>query len=218
MSQPCPGRRRGSQPTFRVVACVLVMMAAVGCRQDMHDAPRYDPLESSVLFADGRSSRDPLPGTIARGHLNEDPVLAAGKTAAGAFADTPPFAVDRALLLRGQERFNIFCTPCHSQLGDGNGMIVQRGYKQPQSFHQDRLRQQPLGYFVDVMNQGFGQMPSYAAQVPPKDRWAIAAYIRALQVSQNVKVAELSAAESAKVEAGATEPAHQSAGHGGSHE
>lgn len=192
------------------------MMSLTGCRQDMHDAPRYDPLERSSLFADGRSARDPLPGTIARGHLNADPVLFTGKTATGAFANEPPMAVDRALLQRGQERFNIFCSPCHSQLGDGNGMIVQRGYKQPQTFHQDRLRQQPLGYFVDVIAHGFGQMPSYAAQVAPKDRWAIAAYIRALQVSQNVQAGELSAADRAHVEAGTTLAAHPRAGHGAS--
>ncbi len=183
----------------------------------MHDAPRYDPLEESAFYADGRSARDPVAGTVARGHLDEDTVLLTGKTADGSLVAVPPMAVDVALLERGQERFNIFCSPCHDRVGTGNGMIVRRGYKQPQTYHSDRLREQPLGYFVDVIGNGFGQMPSYAHQVPPRDRWAIAAYIRALQYSQNARYAELSAEDRDELAKAASRPArgaHDGAEHG----
>ncbi len=201
----------------RVLAGVALLLATGGCRQDMHDAPRYDALEKSSFYADGRSARDPMAGTVARGHLNEDTVLLTGRTPDGKFATAAPMPLDLALLQRGQERFNIFCSPCHDRVGTGNGMIVRRGYKQPQTYHSDRLRDQPLGYFVDVMSNGFGQMPSYAHQVPPRDRWAIAAYIRALQYSQNARLAELSADDRQQIAAAGSRPAGEAgaAAHGG---
>lgn len=206
--------------TRQTLTLAALALLAWGCRQDMHDAPRYDPLEKidQSIYADGRSARDPIPGTIARGHLNEDPVLDTGKTAGGALAVTAPMTVDRKLLMRGQDRFNIFCSPCHDRVGTGNGMIVRRGFKQPQTFHSDRLRNQPLGYFVDVMKNGFGQMSSYAHQIKPEDRWAIAAYIKALQYAQNARFAELTAADRQQVTAAAAAPApggeHSQSGEG----
>jgi len=170
-----------------VLGAVLAL-ALGGCRQDMHDGPKVEPLEASAFFADGRGSRDPVPGTVARGQLNEDVVFFTGKDEGGQLASELPLPLDRGLLLRGRERYGIFCSPCHDQVGSGQGMIVRRGFKPPQTFHGDRLREVPIGHFFDVMTQGFGQMPSYRSQVRPADRWAIAAYIRALQLSQNAPV------------------------------
>lgn len=160
-----------------VAACLL----AAGCRQNMHDQHKVKPLGESTFFADGQGAR-PLPAhTIARGDLRE------GYAFTGLGPDNKPVAqmppeikVTRELLLRGQERFNIYCSPCHGRLGLGNGMIQQRGYKQPTSYHIERLRTAPIGYFFNVMTEGYGVMPTYAPQIPVADRWAIAAYIRAL--------------------------------------
>ncbi|MEZ4295645.1 MAG: cytochrome c [Polyangiaceae bacterium] len=173
------------------------------CRQDMFDQPRYEPLEASSLFGDGASARRPPRGTVSREDLRGDTALWGGVDASGAFVSTPPVPVTMDLVRRGEERFGIFCTPCHGFLGDGHGMIVQRGYKAPPSFHTDRLRRQPTGYFVDVMANGFGVMPGYAARIAPEDRWAIAAYIGALQLSQSAPLGELPAkdAESARAAA-----------------
>ena len=162
----------------------LVMLLLCACRQDMHDQPRYEPLERGAFFADQRASRPPVEGTVARGQLNLDEHLSTGRIN-GALATTFPMPVTKEALLRGQERYNIFCSPCHSRVGDGKGMIVQRGFREPQSFHIQRLREAPPGYFFDVITNGFGAMYSYASRVPVADRWAIAAYIRALQLSQN---------------------------------
>ena len=176
----------------------LALLAA-GCRQNMHNQPKVEPYRESDFFADGMASR-PLPaGTVARGFLREDTALYAGVDASGQPVAAFPLPVTRELLRRGQERFNVFCSPCHDRAGTGHGMIVQRGYKQPSSYHIDRLRQAPPGYFYDVMTRGFGVMPSYAAQVSPEDRWAIVAYIRALQLSQNARLADLSPEERAKL-------------------
>lgn len=191
-----------SHPRTLALCASVLAIFALGCRQDMHDAPRYDPLEESKFYPDGRSAREPVAGTVARGHLNEDVAFHTGKTAAGQWLAEPPVEVDLALLRRGQERFNIFCAPCHDQLGSGRGLIVRRGYKQPTTYHSERLRTVPIGYFVDTITNGFGQMPSYAAQVKPADRWAIAAYIRALQLSQNAPAAVLSAADRQALAAG----------------
>lgn len=169
---------------------LLVLGALAGCRQDMFDQPRYKPLAKSDFFADGRASRPPVPGTIARGHLNEDEHLYTGKVNAQLVA-TFPFPVDRKVLDRGRERYNIYCTPCHDPLGNGNGLIVRRGYKAPPSLHIDRLREAPAGHFFDVMTNGLGAMPDYSAQVPVRDRWAIVAYIRALQLSQRASPADV---------------------------
>lgn len=164
-----------------------------GCRQDMHDQPRMYPLRSSPVFADGRSARPLMQGVVARGHLKEDRVFYTGKGADNRPVDGYPFPITEEILSRGQQRFNIYCTPCHDRLGTGNGMIVQRGFRRPPSFHIDRLRQQPPGYIVDTIANGFGAMPDYATQVQPHDRWAIAAYVKTLQYSQNVPVSELTA-------------------------
>jgi mono/diheme cytochrome c family protein len=160
----------------------------------MHDQPKYQPLEASTFFEDGRASRPRVPGTVARGRRDDDVLLVTGK-ADGKLTEVFPAPVTRAELERGQQRFDVYCSPCHDRVGTGQGMIVMRGYKQPVSFHDDRLRGMPAGYFFDVITNGFGVMPSYAAQVPVADRWAIAAYIRALQLSQRATLAEVPAAE-----------------------
>jgi mono/diheme cytochrome c family protein len=160
---------------------------AAGCRQDMHDAPRYEPLEASTFFRDGGSARTVVANTVARGTIYEDTHLYEGKIN-GQLADTFPMPVTAELMARGQERFNVFCSPCHGRTGQGNGTIVQRGFRAPRSYHEERLRNAPVGYFFDVMTHGFGAMADYASQVPVADRWAIAAYIRALQLSQNATV------------------------------
>jgi len=156
----------------------------------MHDQPRYGPLQPSRFFADGRSSRPLVAGTVARGELREDKIFYTGK-----LNDKPvpaiPIPVTRQLLKRGQERFNIYCAPCHDRIGNGLGMIVRRGFRRPPSLHIDRLRAAAPGYLYDVIANGFGAMPDYAAQVAPQDRWAIVSYIRALQYSQNAPVADL---------------------------
>ena len=157
----------------------------------MHDAPRYEPLEASTFFTDGRGSRTLVANTVARGTLREDEHLYQGKID-GQLTDSFPMPVTAEVMARGRERFNVFCAPCHGRTGQGNGMVVQRGFRAPPSFHEERLRTAPVGYFFDVQTNGFGAMQDYAAQVPVADRWAIAAYMRALQLSQNATVAQLS--------------------------
>jgi mono/diheme cytochrome c family protein len=185
----------GARPGLLILA-----LALSACRQDMHDAPRYDPLEASTIFRNGASAQPLVEGTVARGNLNEDELLASGKVN-GQPADEFPFTITRADLDRGEERFNIYCSPCHGRTGEGNGMVVQRGYRQPPSYHADRLRTSPAGYFVDVMTNGFGAMPDYRAQITPDDRWRIVAYIRALQLSRQGTKADVPAAEMTKLEA-----------------
>jgi mono/diheme cytochrome c family protein len=157
----------------------------------MQDQPRYKPLARSDFFDDGRASRPLVEGTVARGQLRDDEHLFTGKLGKE-LATTYPFPITEAVLERGRERYTIYCTPCHGQLGNGEGMVVQRGLKRPTSFHIERLRQAAPGYFFDVITNGFGAMSDYAGQVPVRDRWAIAAYIRALQISQAVPLAEVS--------------------------
>jgi mono/diheme cytochrome c family protein len=180
-----PRRVRSLLPrTAVVIAVALAAAGSAGCHRDLRYQPRIDPLEKSRFFADGIGAR-PIPaGTVARGQLKEDRNFYTGM-AGGELADSFPMPVTPELLERGRGRYNIYCAPCHDQTGRGLGMVVRRGYKQPPSFHIDRLRQARPGYFFDVMTNGFAKMPSYAAQVPAGDRWAIAAYIRALQLSQN---------------------------------
>ncbi len=173
------------------VHLTLCLAAVVGgaCRQDMHDQPVIEPNEASDFFADGRGNRMPIEGTIARGLLHDDTAFYTGLSDDRFVADLP-MAGTRELLERGRERYDIFCSPCHGRVGDGRGMIVRRGFKQPASFHEERLRNQPVGYYFDVVSRGFGEMSSYASMIEAKDRWAIAAYIGALQLSQNVVIAD----------------------------
>lgn len=184
--------------------CVATSLAGVlllaGCQQDMAQQPRVKPLAASDFFADGRGARQPVPGTVARGQLREDEHLYTGKIG-GQLATTFPFPVTREVMERGQQRFNIYCTPCHGALGDGQGMIVRRGLKAPPSFHIERLQKMPPGHFFDVMTNGLGAMQDYRAQVSVEDRWAIVAYIRALQLSQNATLADVPASERQKLEA-----------------
>ena len=172
---------------------VLLLLALTACRQDMHDQPKYIPLRQSDFFADGRSERQIIEGTIPRGHLDDDTAFYTGKAADGKPLDTFPFAVTKADIQRGQDRFNVYCSPCHGLLGKGDGMIVQRGFRQPPSYHTDRLRQVPNGYIYDVITNGFGAMQDYSAQIQPRDRWAIVAYVRALQLSQNATINDVPA-------------------------
>jgi mono/diheme cytochrome c family protein len=165
----------------------------------MHDQPKYRPLRQSELFGDKRSARPLVEGTVARGTLREDAAFYTGKTKDGFVAEIP-VRVTAELLARGQAQFQVFCSPCHGRTGRGDGMIVQRGFKAPSSYHVDRLRRMPIGYFYDVITIGFGAMSDYAAQVPPQDRWAIAAYIRALQLSQYAPVSDVPAEKRAELE------------------
>jgi mono/diheme cytochrome c family protein len=174
--------------SFAIFALIVIS----GCRQDMHDQPKYIPLRESTFFNDARSARPFVAGTVARGQLHEDALLYTGKVN-NADATVFPFAIDARRMARGQERFNIYCSPCHGRTGLGDGMIVRRGYRRPPTFHQDRLRDAPVGHFFDVITNGFGAMPDYAAQVKVEDRWAIAAYIRALQLSEHATVADVPA-------------------------
>jgi mono/diheme cytochrome c family protein len=170
----------------------LIALAAAGCRQDMHDGPRIEAYEANAFFPDARGSRTPPAGTVARGWLRADEALYTGKVD-GQLVDAVPFQISHEDMQRGQQRFNIYCSPCHGRLGDGNGMVVQRGLRQAASYHIDRLREERIGYFFDVATNGFGAMQGYAEQVPVRDRWLIAAYIRALQLSQNAKIDDVPA-------------------------
>ncbi|PWB80509.1 MAG: quinol:cytochrome C oxidoreductase, partial [Candidatus Methylomirabilota bacterium] len=158
---------------------VVIGLLLAACQQQMADQPRYKPLARSTFFEDERASRPLVPGTVARDQLRADEPLFTGRSA-GTLVDTFPFPVTHALIERGQERFNIFCAPCHDRTGSGQGMIVRRGFRQPPSYHIDRLRQAPVGHFFEVISDGFGAMPDYSSQILPRDRWAIIAYIRAL--------------------------------------
>ena len=178
-------------------------IALAGCneemlRQDMANQPKYRPQTPSDFFSDGRSERPLIENTVARGSIANDELIVPKDS--NAF----PLPVNEALLERGEARYKIYCTPCHGLQGDGNGMIVDRGMKRPPSYHIDRLRQSPNGYYFDVITNGFGSMYSYSAQIPPKDRWAIIAYVRALQLSRNVKASDLPESIRAKVLAGGT--------------
>ena len=187
----------------------LIALAGLGCRQDMHDQPKYKAYRASTFFGDQRSARPLLEDTVARGQLREDEGYFSGRQGA-APVDVLPVPVTAALLHRGQERYGIYCTPCHGQIGRGDGMVVQRGYRRPPSFHIDRLRNEKTGYFFDVMTNGFGAMPDYAAQVPVADRWAIVAYLRALQLSENARLEDVPAdrrAELAATSSSAAPPA-----------
>ncbi len=167
------------------------LIALTGCRIDMHVQPRENPLSHSDFYADQRAARPLIEGTVARGQLHEDTYFYTGKVGSNP-GDVMPFPVTKEILERGRERYNIFCAPCHSRLGDGNGFVPSRGFaRKPPSFHIPRLEKAPVGYFFDVITNGFGIMPDYASQIPVQDRWDIIAYVRALQLSQNATTADV---------------------------
>ncbi|SPE29581.1 quinol:cytochrome c oxidoreductase monoheme cytochrome subunit 2 [Candidatus Sulfopaludibacter sp. SbA6] len=178
---------------LKLAVVALAAAGSVACRQDMHDQPKYIPLRPSEFFSDGRSERPLIEGTVARGYLNDDTAFYTGKGPDGKPLDTFPFPVTRDVILRGQDRFNVYCSPCHDRGGDGNGMIVRRGYRKPPTYHSDKIRQLQNGFIFDVITNGFGAMPDYAAQVAPHDRWAIVAYVRALQLSRNASINDVPA-------------------------
>jgi hypothetical protein len=161
-----------------------------GCRQDMHNQPKYVPYRSSEFFPDGLSERQQVGGTVARDQLDEDSYFYTGKIN-GKEGDVFPFPVTIAVMERGHERYDIYCSPCHSRVGDGQGMIVKRGYRQAINFHDPKVVSETVGHYFDIISHGFGAMPDYAAQIAPADRWAIAAYIRALQYAQNGTMADI---------------------------
>ncbi len=211
----------GARPGIprRTIAAVLLLSSALvaGCRQDMHDTPRYEAFEASDFFADKRAMRPFVEGTVARGMLRDNDLFYTATSEDGELTTSlpPEVVVDTALLERGQQRFDIYCAPCHSQLGDGNGMVVQRGFKRPASLHDQRLRDERVGYFFDVITNGFGQMPNYAAQIAPADRWAVVAYIRALQLSQGATLDDVPADERRALESGVAPAAGGASQEGG---
>lgn len=194
MSKREPGyasREPGGRPIEASLGILVGILLLGGCQQKMADQPRYEPLDPSSFFADGQSSRPRVPGTVPRGALPQP--------LPDASADFP-VPIRMALLERGRERYNINCAPCHDRTGSGNGMIVQRGFPRPPSFHEERLKQAPPGHIYRVITQGYGMMASYANRVLPEDRWAIAAYIRALQLSQAAPLDAAPPAERARLE------------------
>lgn len=179
---------RGHSSIFLAVGVWAFL--AMGCHQDMYDQPKVKPLTESRFYTDGLASRQPEEGTVPRGDIRTDDLLYTGKVG-GKLAEVFPFPVTEEMLKNGQDRFNVFCSPCHGRLGNGRGMIVRRGFPQPRSFHNDTLKTAPVGYFFNVITNGYGKMYSYAPSVPVHDRWAIISYIRALQLSQDVRLSTL---------------------------
>lgn len=177
---------------FILIGFLLVFGLLAGCRLDMRDQPRYEPFEASAFFADGSSVRPRIADTVARNEVNLDDQLHTGRVN-GQVADSFPFTVTVATLERGQERYNIFCAPCHGLVGDGQGIVTEYGMPVPTSFHDPALRDETTGYYFTVITNGTRVMPSYASRIRPEDRWAIIAYVRALQLSQNAAVEQLSA-------------------------
>ena len=200
--------RKGGIPrtpqVWDFLTCGLLLAAVAllsACRIDMHVQPRQNPLSRSDFFADQRSERPPVEGAVARGQLREDTYFYTGKLG-NSPGDYMPFPVTKEVLDRGRERYNIYCAPCHSRVGDGNGFVPSRGFaRKPPSYHIARLQKAPLGYFYDVITNGFGIMPDYASQIAPEDRWKIVAYVRALQLSQNATMADVPAGQAVPSEA-----------------
>lgn len=186
----------------RVLLAVGAGFLVVGCNTDLWQQPKLAPLDESTFYSDGSSAR-PLPaGTVARGHLRLDDAFFTGRVN-GKYVDQFPIKVTKDLILRGQDRFNVYCTPCHGRLGDGNGMITKRGLalrRPPADYHTDRLRKMPVGHFFDVITNGYGVMFSYASRVEPQDRWAIIAYIRTLQLSENATAADVDPVELSRLQ------------------
>ena len=226
----------------RIASCfclLLVLLASAGCRRDMQDQPKMKPYRGTSFFGDGLSMRQPIEGTVARGQLRSDTEYYTGKksgaaaptgtpgatqpasgTQAGAQAntypddvDTFPFAVTEEVVKRGRERYEIFCSACHGLTGNGDGMIVRRGFRRAASFNDDRLRQAPVGHFFDAITNGWGAMPSYASQIPVQDRWAIISYVRALQLSQQNTAAAAASPAPKTSSTPSPSPATTSGGH-----
>ena len=200
--------RRRSVPRIFGTLCVAValpFLAGCSLKQDMAQQPKNRPLSPSDFFTDGRSERPLLENTVARGSVAEDELLVSKES------NSFPLPLTQELLERGENRYKIFCTPCHGLQGDGNGMVAMRGMKHPPSYHEDRLRQVPNGYLYDVIGNGFGAMLGYSAQIAPRDRWAIVAYVRALQLSRNARLADLPADVREKVLHPPAEKNHESA-------
>ncbi len=183
-------REQGIPKGMRLALLAATLLASAGCRQDMHNQPKFYPQRGTTFFADGRSVRPQVENTVARGQLHENAYFYTGMNG-DQEGTTMPFPVTMDVLERGQERYNIYCTPCHSRVGNGAGMIVQRGYSKAGNFHTARLQAAPLGHFFSVMTNGYGSMPDYAAQLTPADRWAVVAYIKALQLSQNAQAGDV---------------------------
>ena len=183
--------RRDVGPTLaRLAAVSFALLLAAGCRQDMHNQPKFYPQRGTTFYADGRSVRPQIEHTVARNQLREDSFFYTGLQD-GKEQDMLPFPATIAVLQRGEERYNVYCTPCHSRVGNGAGMIVQRGYKPAGNFHDAKRLAEPLSHYFYVITNGYGAMPDYSAQLPPADRWAVTAYIRALQLSQNAKLSDV---------------------------
>jgi len=183
-----------SQFSVKAVAAMVCAVALAGCRQDMHNQPKFFPQRGTTFYADGRSARPQVDNTVARGQLREDSYFYTGMQN-GQEGSMMPFPVTIDVLARGQERYNVYCTPCHSRVGNGAGMIVERGYAKAGNFHTARLESAPLGHFFNVMTNGYGAMPDYSAQLTPADRWAVVAYIKALQLSQNAQPGDVASGE-----------------------
>ena len=183
-----------------MLAALGLLFVCAGCRLDMHVQPRYNPYDPTDFFGDGQSARLPVPGTVPRGELTLGPaeLLYTGKVG-GQPSDAFPYPVTKEIVERGRERYNVFCSPCHGFAGDGDGMIVQRGFRHPPSLHEDRLRTAPVGHYFDVITNGLGVMYPYGYRIPPPDRWAIIAYIRALQLSRQVPIDDVPDAERSKL-------------------
>jgi mono/diheme cytochrome c family protein len=189
--------RRG-EPLGKIACIATLALCMVGCRLDMHIQPKYLPYEPTTFFSDGRSERPVVEGTVARGHLRLDELFYTGKEN-GVEADEFPFPITKADLQRGQERYNIYCSPCHDYVGNSYGFIVRRGFPLPASYHIQRLREAPAGHFYGVITNGMGAMYSYADRIDPADRWRIVAYIRVLQASRNAHLSDVPQAERQKL-------------------
>jgi mono/diheme cytochrome c family protein len=181
-----------------LLAGLLASTVLCGCRRDMQDQPRFRPFRSTTFFEDGRSARPQVAGTVARGHLDEDELLYRG-TVGGKPAEVFPFPITEEILARGRQRFDIFCAPCHGRVGDGDGTVVERGMRRPASFHAERLHDAPPGYYFDAITRGFGAMFDLSDRIPAEDRWAIVAYVRALQRSQDAKIDDAPESEREKL-------------------
>ena len=210
---------RGNRSTWKlglIFGFTLLAVLVTGCRrpQMMADQPQYDPLEPSAFYADGMSSRPRIAGTVHRGAVKDGSLLYTGREG-GEYSDTFPLQLTESVMKRGQERYDIYCSMCHGGVGLGDGMIVARGYRKPPSFHTDQLRARKNGYLFDVITNGFGAMPAYGTMIPVQDRWAIVAYLRALQLSQNATLADVPTEDRGKLDGSArteTKPAHGTEG------